>query len=106
MRVFFTQSATVERLTDTPAQDKESYVVQSGTIKCFLLPIGAEDVMLSEGNPSQSFKMFCDKDANVRETDRVTVNSETYIVKGMRRYIMGLLGAVEYKELMLEKLNS
>lgn len=100
MRVFFTQTIELYRLTD--ASDKESYVRQDD-IKGFIAPIGNEDVMLTEGNPAQSFKLMTEQRTDVKKTDKLVSNGESYIITGIQEH---RFGALARKSIMLENFNS
>ena len=100
MRVFFTQTIELYRLTD--ASDKESYERQND-IKGFIAPIGNEDVMLTEGNPAQSFKLMTERTTDVKKTDKLSYNGDNYIVTGIQEH---RFGALSRKSIMLERFNS
>lgn len=100
MRVFFSKTIELWRLTD--ASSKESYVKQSD-IKGYVAPIGAEDVMLTEGNPAQSFKLITELYTVVKKTDKIVCDSTAYIVTGIQDY---RFGALTRRSIMLEKFNS
>lgn len=100
MRVFFTQTIELYRLID--ASNKESYERQND-IKGFIAPVGAEDVMLTDGNPAQSFKLMTERTADVKKTDKLIWNDESYVVTGIQEH---RFGALSRKNIMLEKFNS
>ena len=100
MRFIFTKTISVYRLAS--ASSKESYS-SNGTITGFILPIGAEDAFLSEGNPAQQYKLVTDYESDVKVTDKLTYDSVDYIVKGIQKFEFG---AVRRIEAILEKLNS
>lgn len=64
-----------------------------------------EDSMLSEGNPSKSSVLFCDVSADVIDTDKITCDGVSYIVKGINT-IAGIGMGLSYKKAVIEKLNS
>lgn len=100
MRVFFTKTITVYRLADSSS--KESYSL-NGTINGFIAPVGAEDAFLSEGNPAQQYKLITDYSSDIKKTDKLTYDSEDYIVKGIQKFDFG---AIRRIEAILEKPNS
>ncbi|RJQ67336.1 MAG: hypothetical protein C4519_24375 [Desulfobacteraceae bacterium] len=100
MRVFFRNTIDVYRLAS--ADNKESYGI-SGQIKAYIAPLSAEDTMLTEGNPAESFKLITTADADIKKTDRITHNDENYTVSGIKTYGFGALAR---KEAILTKFNS
>ena len=101
MRVFFTKSATVHRLT-LLSNATEDYL-EYGDIKCFIVPISAEDSFLTDGNPASSFKMITEYDTDILKTDKVVYDGENYIITGIQKFDFG---AMRRKEALLEKFNS
>jgi len=102
----FTKTFTVERLTDEDDiyYEKETYI-PNGEIKGALVPISAEDVMLSDGNPSKSSKLIAELGTDLKETDRVTINGKKYTVKGIQIFDYGI-GSLGRIEAIIEELNS
>lgn len=100
MRVFFKNKMTVHRLAD--ASDKESYS-ENGEIRGYVAPISAEDTMITEGNPAQSFKLITDFASDIKKTDKIYYDEEYYIVKGIQKF---KFGALKRKEAILEQFNS
>ena len=100
MRFLFTKTISVYRLA--AASSKESYSL-NGTITGYILPIGAEDAFLSEGNPAQQYKLITDYGTDLKVTDKLTYDGSDYIVKGIQKFEFG---AVRRIEAILEKLNS
>lgn len=100
MRVFFRSTIDVYRLSS--ANDKETYSL-NGQIKAYIAPLSAEDSMLTEGNPAESFKLITTQNADIQKTDRITHEGENYTVSGIKTYGFG---AVARKEAILTKFNS
>ena len=100
MRVFFTNTIELYRLAD--ASDKESYAKESD-IKGYIAPASAEDVMLTEGNPAQSFKLITELYTSVIKTDKLIYSGDEYIVIGVQEFGFG---ALRRRSIMLEKFNS
>ncbi len=106
MKFLFNKKFTVERLMDEDDiyYEKETYV-SHGEIKGALVPISAEDVMISDGNPSKSSKLIAELSADLKETDRITYNGKVYTVKGIQRFDYGV-GSLDRIEAIIEELNS
>lgn len=100
MRVFFTKTIELHRLVDS--SDKESYERQDD-IKGYIAPASPQDVMLTEGNPSQSFKLITEERTDVKKTDKLVYEDESYIVTGIQKFSFG---ALSRRSIMLEKFNS
>lgn len=100
MRFCFTKEITVYRLS--ASSSKETYS-ENGNIKGYIAPISAEDAMLTDGNPSQTFKLVTDYDSNIEKTDKLLYDGEYYIIKGIQKFNFG---ALRRKEAILEQFNS
>jgi hypothetical protein len=100
MRFVFTKTISVYRLTD--ASDKESYSLD-GTIKGYLTPISAEDAMLTEGNPAQTYKLITDYSSDIQRGDKLTYDGADYIVSGIQRHDFG---ATRRTEAICQQFNS
>ena len=59
--------------------------------------------MLTDGNPAQSFKLMTERTVDVKKTDKLIWNNESYIVTGIQEF---RFGALSRKNIMLEKFNS
>ena len=94
MRVTLTQKFTVYRLNDVSLSDQEAYS-ENGTVKGFLVPITAEQAMLTEGNPAQTYKFIADFRSDIKKTDRISRNDVDYIVTGIQRFEFGALRRTE-----------
>ena len=102
MRVFFNQEVTVERLAD--ASDRESYAAH-GTIEAGIFSISADDLVLSEGNLAKSSILYCEADADIKPTDRVTDEDSTaYIVKAVKT--PKKIFTLGYRRCIIEEMNS
>lgn len=93
MRFIFDKVITVNRPTLYSATEEYGEV---GTIKGFIMPVKAEDVMLTEGDPAKSFKLFCDIHEDLKEADKVVdEDGEIYIVKTIRKFSFKSLSRIE-----------
>lgn len=59
---------------------------EHGTIHGIILPIKAEDVILTEGDPSKQYKLIADINVDLLEADKVICEGETYIVKTIKKF--------------------
>ena len=94
MRVVLTQKFTVYRLNDVSLSDRETYS-ENGEIKGYLTPISAEQAMLTEGNPAQTYKLIADYSADIKKTDRISRNDVDYTITGIQRFEFGALKRTE-----------
>jgi len=92
MRCFFTKVITVERLTS--ADGKEGYTAH-GTITGYIAPLSAQEAFVTEGNPAQQFKLVTDINSDIKKTDRLTYNGQTFIVTGTQKHEFGAMRRLE-----------
>jgi len=92
MRFIFDKTITVERplLYDY----HEKYIVH-GTIQGIILPIKAEDMMLTDGTPGKALKLLCNIDQDLKEADRISYDGDYYTVKAIRKFEIGSLARIE-----------
>ena len=91
---------TVYRLASSSS--KESYA-ENGTIKGAIYPLTADSAFLTEGNPSQSYKLITDYESDIKKTDKITYDEIDYIVTGIQKFDFG---AMRRTEALIEKFNS
>lgn len=104
MRVFFTNTISVERLANIYGDaDQETYT-SLGSLKGMVVSIAPQDAFLTEGNLSHSSALIADSTLPLQVSDRITVNSVTYIVRGvkMTEWKFG----IRHQRAVIEKLNS
>lgn len=93
MRFIFDKTILVDRPILYSATEEYHRV---GSIKAFIMPVKAEDVLLTEGDPAQSFKLHCGIHEDIKEADKVTdEDGEIYIVKTVRKYKFRSLSRLE-----------
>jgi len=97
MRGNFTTPYTTKRLTI--ASGKSTYSAL-GSGEGFFKTMGDEMAMLNNIQAGQGFLMDTDGDADILPTDRVTVNSVDYDVKGVSAHEMR---GLSYKKVILIK---
>ncbi len=90
--IYFDQTITVHRLQLYAYT--ENYM-PAGTIKGIITPVKAEDVILTEGDPAQQFKMYCDINEDVKEADKLICDGVEYIVKTVRKFNFRRLSRIE-----------
>jgi len=90
--IHFEQETIVNRLSIYSYTEEYVY---NGIIFGILMPVKAEDVMLTDGDPSKSFKYFCDINENLKEADKITIEGEDYIVKTIRKFKLRQLERIE-----------
>jgi hypothetical protein len=94
MRFAFNKTLLVSRLVSTPDKKKESYELL-GEIQGSIMSIKAEDTLLSEGNPADMLKLYTESHSDIKETDKLECEGETYIVKAIRKLERGALTRIE-----------
>lgn len=107
MKLFFTKTATVYRLADDAGTTKkETYSsTANGTILGALMNAKPEDTMLGEGNPSKSMTFFCDIYSDLKESDKIVIDGENYIVRGVSKTV-GIGMNLAYMKALIEKMLS
>jgi len=103
MRIFFKNTITAERLNPNIYGTQESYAAL-GTLRGMVLTISPQDAMLSDGNISQSSSLICEPTIALQVSDRLTINSERYIVRGVKKPSGNF--SIEFQRAVIEKLNS
>lgn len=83
MKCFFKSVATVTRLTQTG--DKSSYGA-SGTVEGYLEPLDSDTNVVTGPLMGQAFRFVCDGDSDVLVTDKMSIDSVSYTVRGTRVY--------------------
>lgn len=92
MRFIFDKTVDVYRPT------LYSYVEEYfkiGSARCIILPVKAEDVMLTDGDPAKSFKLIADYNENLKEADKVVLDGVSYIIKVIRKFDFKSLSRLE-----------
>lgn len=90
--IHFEQIITIYRLNLYAYTEQYQQV---GSINGIILPVKAEDMMLTDGDPSKQFKLFCDINEDLREADKVVCDGEDYIVKTVRKFRLRGLERIE-----------
>jgi hypothetical protein len=83
---FFNKSAAIKRLTvDILDSDKSSYQTSS-TISCHIQQLSLEETVVVEGVFGKTFRMYCAEDADIQQTDRVTIDGKDFTIKGIKTF--------------------
>ena len=90
--IYFDQTITVRSLRLYSATEEYREV---GTIKGIITPVKAEDIMLTEGNPAEQFKLYCDINEDLKEADKVVCDGVEYVVKTIRKFNFKRLSRIE-----------
>lgn len=95
------QEAQVYRPIATPGQKNVYPGSATHSIKILIQPF---DSLLSASDPafSKTFRGFCEIDENVKESDRIVLDNETYHVVSINKHNYGKL---KHLELILEKIK-
>lgn len=84
MRFVFEKILSLYRLASNQAKTREEYEYY-GQIKGVIMPIKAEDLILSEGNPAKMFKLYTGYEVDLNETDKLVCDGVEYVVKNVKR---------------------
>jgi hypothetical protein len=102
MRFVFEKSLSLHRLVSNQENTEEEYQYQ-GQIKGVIMPIKAEDLILSEGNPAKMFKLYTGFEVDLKETDKLLCDGVEYLVRNVRRLEFR---ALSHAEAIIYKPNS
>jgi len=92
MRFIFDQKIEVKRPTLYSAHEEYFKV---GYIYGMIMTLKAEDVILTDGDPSKGFKLITDIDTDIKEADMLVYDGDKYIVKAIRKYNFRSLSRIE-----------
>ena len=94
MRFTFEKRIIVYRLSSDSSKKREAYK-RINDIYGVIMPIKAEDLMISEGNPAEMYKLYTDIYSDLKETDKVEQDGDIYIVKNLRKLEYRSLSRIE-----------
>lgn len=93
----FPHTATIQGLVEVGGI---STYTTTGTTKCFLQPIDAEETLIQGMTFSKSFKCYLPRTAGVKEKQRLVIDAETYSVVGI---MDNNYGSIPHYKAILEK---
>jgi hypothetical protein len=70
MRIFFDEQITQYRLVQDATSSTEKYQLH-GYINGAIRPVKAEDLMLADGVPYETFKLYCEDYTDIQEGDKI-----------------------------------
>lgn len=85
-RFFLDKTVSVYRLSLT--SDKESYSL-NGTVTGHLQPMDAQMAVMGGDAPGQAFRVFTQQGVDMKVSDKITIDSVTYIVSGKEEFNFG-----------------
>lgn len=85
-RFFLDKTVSVYRLS--LVSDKESYSL-NGTVTGHLQPMDAQTAVLGGSTPGQAFRLFTEQGVDVQVSDKVVIDSTTYMVGGKEEFNFG-----------------
>lgn len=94
MRFAFNKKLIVYRLVSGPENKKESYSLV-GEIQGSIMSIKAEDTLISDGNPAEMLKLYTESYSDIKETDKLECEGQSYVVKAIRKPDQGALARIE-----------
>lgn len=96
--LFYDVTATVNRMTYVG--DKSTYS-SVGTVEGYLEPVEKNKELIGHDSIlGQEWMFRCNGDEDIREADKLTIDSVSYAVSGVRRYTAGTLDLLD---VMLER---
>jgi len=93
----FTVPMTLERLVQTA--DKSAYGSTGGTIYGLLVPIDNDKRVQSLQIGAQAYMWACSGDQDVQVADILTIQSQVYTVRGIKRYV---LESIDFLDCLIE----
>lgn len=85
----YNHTVSTKRLAPVDGTNKETWQTNLATLLCTVHPIETSQQNLNDGAFYESFKIWCDVDADVVTGDRIIDGDDTYTVKGVSRYDFG-----------------
>jgi len=92
-RFFLKDTVTVNRLAS--ATDKESYSA-NGTLTGHLQPLDTETSVLLGSQAGQAFALYTETGVDLLVTDKVTIGTDTYTIRGKQTYDMGTFPHIKW----------
>jgi len=102
IEIFYDKSFSAYHLK-AESTNKELYDMTALTFVGALTSMSPDDVMLNEGNLAKSVVMYCPSDTAIKETDKVTNGSDTYVIKSIK---VATGRAFSFTRAILEKMES
>lgn len=99
----YNKIVTLKRLGSVVGTHKETWQDVDGELSCAIHPIEGSQQELLEGGFFNTFKMFCDKDVDIRIGDRVIDDTDTYTVKGIKGYDFAGSSNIRHQNITLVK---
>lgn len=90
---FYDKTASVERLA-TVSGSKKAYASHIASLPCYVQPQDASISSDIEGGFGKNFALYCDT-ADIKEGDRIIIDTTEYRVMGIQSYETGSLAHME-----------
>ncbi len=94
MRFVFEKRIMVYRL-DSDSMNKTEEYKRINDIYGVIMSIKAEDLMVSEGNPAEMYKLYTDIYSDIKESDKIEQDGKVYIVKNLKKLEYRALSRIE-----------
>ena len=94
MRFVFEKRIMVYRLGSDSMNKTEEYK-RINDVFGVIMPVKAEDLMISEGNPAEMYKLYADIYSDIQETDKIECDDQVYIVKNLSKLEHRSLSRIE-----------
>lgn len=85
----YNHTVSTKRLAAVVGTNKETWATNLATLECTIHPVETSQQSLGDGAYYQTFKIWCDVDADVVVGDRIIDGADTYTVKGVSSYDFG-----------------
>lgn len=97
------KTATIKRLEAEIANPNIKSWNEVGSISVMFLPLNAEmgQIAQAEGIVGKAYSIYAEVDADIRETDRLVIDTIEYDVKGVKKYEGS--EAVDHIEVLIEE---
>ena len=97
-------TANITRLQAEVANPNIESWTSLGTISVMFLPLSdqAKQVAVAQGIIGKAYKLFADVSEDIQATDRVTIDSVEYDVRGIKKY-EGSQTGIDHLEILIEE---
>lgn len=94
MRFFLDKTVSVYRFA--LVSDKEAYSL-NGTVSGHLQPMDAQTAIMQGDTPGQAFRLFTDQGVDMKVSDKVVIDSVSYVVSGKEEFNYGSFPHTSWK---------
>ena len=97
-------TATITRLQVEVANPNIESWTSLGTINVMFLPLSDQmrQIAVAQGITGKAYKLFAEASEDIQATDRVTIDSTEYDVRGIKKY-EGSKTGIDHLEILIEE---